>query len=63
MIAEIERVGEGRSAVRCQVTFAKRILREYGRIVDHHPLLGPTLLLMLFGLAGFGVVRLVVSLL
>jgi serine/threonine protein kinase len=45
MIEELQSVLEGRGAVRCQVTFTKRMLREMGRFVDRHPL--PAMLTML----------------
>jgi serine/threonine-protein kinase len=37
MIDELQDVLEGRAAIRCEVTFTKRMLREMARFVDRHP--------------------------
>ena len=55
MVAEMERIAEGRIRVLCSATLAKRMAREFGRLVDRHPLAGFVGFVAATLLVGFGV--------
>ncbi len=60
MIEALRHALEGRGAVRCQVTLAKRMLREMGRFVDRHPAFAMMAMLMVMAsvvFTGVAVVR------
>jgi eukaryotic-like serine/threonine-protein kinase len=61
MIEAVQRALEGRFAVQCIGTFSKRLTRAAGRLVDWNAAVALFALVSLIGLAGYGLLRLVLS--